>query len=461
MSLTPIQIVIDATNRTGGAFASVNKGLDGIAQQAKSLEPTFRQMAVAGAAVFTAISAEATLAIRAFADAEQKTIRMAASLDNFARRTGLAKGGLASLTQQVVAYGENAQRVLGFDNELVSQSFAKLVNTMGNVEQAQKAVGLAMDLARAKGIDLASATDIVNLAMQGSPKLLRQFGIELEDNASRAEILAALMEAFGGTAEKAAGSAAVSMERLNNQVSDLQEAIGAALVPAMTDLVNAITPVILAATEWAQKNPELVATLFDVGLALSGLIAALGTIGLLVPKVILGFKLLIGVLAAIGAPMLLVIGFIALCTAGLIWLYKNTDLAKAKMKEWADILKTNVAAAIDYVIGKLEKLFNLWVKISSLGILKYDTKENKVKLNFASGGVVPGKLGAPVMAMVHGGERIMPAHGLSLAGMGGYGGGIQLTINADVVAGDAGIRDLADKVGDVLMRALRQNTKMG
>lgn len=57
--------------------------------------------------------------------------------------------------------------------------------------------------------------------------------------------------------------------------------------------------------------------------------------------------------------------------------------------------------------------------------------------HFQTGGVVPGPIGQPVFAMVHGGEQINPIGGLggSIGNGEGSGGGVSLTVNVGLYAG--------------------------
>lgn len=69
--------------------------------------------------------------------------------------------------------------------------------------------------------------------------------------------------------------------------------------------------------------------------------------------------------------------------------------------------------------------------------------------SFASGGVVPGPIGVPTLAMVHGGERIIPTSG----GRGGGGGDIHVHFHAPVY----GMYDFEDKV----VSAVRERARVG
>lgn len=67
---------------------------------------------------------------------------------------------------------------------------------------------------------------------------------------------------------------------------------------------------------------------------------------------------------------------------------------------------------------------------------------------FADGGIVPGPIGAPQLAVVHGGERVIPV------GKSGPGG-IMVNITGNTISSDLDMRDLADRVGREIMRSLR------
>lgn len=69
---------------------------------------------------------------------------------------------------------------------------------------------------------------------------------------------------------------------------------------------------------------------------------------------------------------------------------------------------------------------------------------------FAEGGVVPGPVGAPTPAIVHGGETIIPA-GKSI------GGNISITVTGNTFMGE---EDFADKIADIIYKQLQLNAKI-
>lgn len=79
-------------------------------------------------------------------------------------------------------------------------------------------------------------------------------------------------------------------------------------------------------------------------------------------------------------------------------------------------------------------------------------------LGFASGGIVPGPLGAAQLAIVHGGETVIPANGLRSNF--GSGGGITVNITGNNISSDMDLRDIADRVGREIVRTLQLNIKI-
>ncbi|MFI5258304.1 MAG: hypothetical protein ACHQ01_01655 [Candidatus Limnocylindrales bacterium] len=66
---------------------------------------------------------------------------------------------------------------LGFSSDAQRNSLALLVGVTKDSDDAQNAMNDAMDLARLKHIDLATATDVVTKAMEGNTKGLKGYGI--------------------------------------------------------------------------------------------------------------------------------------------------------------------------------------------------------------------------------------------------------------------------------------------
>src|ERR1035437_9216700 len=115
------------------------------------------------------------------------------------------EASMASLTtalkDNVVGWDGNSKAIedvitsrlkLGFSDVEQQASLALLVAKTGDASKALEIERAAMDLARLKGIDLATATNAVSMGMSGSGKALKALGINVKDYATSTEILGAI-----------------------------------------------------------------------------------------------------------------------------------------------------------------------------------------------------------------------------------------------------------------------------
>lgn len=130
---------------------------------------------------------------------------------------------------------------LGFEDDALRASFAKLVTASGDVNKSLSDQQLAMDIARGTGKDLATATDIVTKANMGNVGALRRMGIELQKGATKTEILAELQKRYGGQAEAYAETTAGAMEVAQIAIGEAAEDIGKELLPVVKDLATFIS----------------------------------------------------------------------------------------------------------------------------------------------------------------------------------------------------------------------------
>tara|TARA_Y100000310_G_scaffold345852_1_gene471415 strand:+ start:16998 stop:18602 length:1605 start_codon:yes stop_codon:yes gene_type:complete len=153
--------------------------------------------------------------------------------------------------------------------------------------------------------------------------------------------------------------------------------------------------------------------------------------------------------------------------AGIIALFaKNWDKVADFFKDiWDKVKSATVSAfdsiketimgafrtAVNFVIDQLNKLIRLinripGVSIGELG--RIEAPMGPVLPGFQRGGIVPGPVGRPMAAIVHGGERIMPANQA--------GAGVTVVMQGPMFLGDAtDARKLADLIGEELQRKVR------
>jgi hypothetical protein len=134
-----------------------------------------------------------------------------------------------------------AQSRLGFDDEALLRTFSLFVRNAGSVGEALRRNNIAMDVARARFIDLEQAAALVNKAALGQAGALRRVGIDARNGATGVELLTMLERQFGGAAAAASDDATTSMERFSVAIENLRESVGNLLLPVITDMADELT----------------------------------------------------------------------------------------------------------------------------------------------------------------------------------------------------------------------------
>lgn len=139
----------------------------------------------------------------------------------------------------------------GFDDERLLRTFSLLVRRTGDVTKALNLNALAANVARGRNIELEAAANLVLKATLGQAGALRRLGIDAKVGASQLELIRLLTDKYTGSAAKFAATAEGAQARFNVALQNTQELIGAALLPAITRLLN-------KGTDWlnSSKNQE-------------------------------------------------------------------------------------------------------------------------------------------------------------------------------------------------------------
>ena len=161
---------------------------------------------------------------RAAAEADVSSDRLRTSIE----ATGKSYEQYA---KQIDAAAEAGLR-LAFDDEDVLDALSTLTQTTGDAETALQDLAIAEDLARGKGISLATASEIVGKVAAGNTGILSRYGIVLKDGATAAEALAAIQTRYAGQAEAYGESTAGALDRARVAFANFQEEIGGILGPA-------------------------------------------------------------------------------------------------------------------------------------------------------------------------------------------------------------------------------------
>jgi phage-related protein len=143
--------------------------------------------------------------------------------------------------------------------------------------------------------DLAKAGDDVGVRMAIYNGIIKETANQQGDAAK-------LSDSFGG-----------ALARQKTEATNLQVALGTALQPMLTKIMEAVTPLIEKFSKWVKENPRLVAAIAAVVVVLLGLLAifgivgaaiaafmAIGTVGVVAAAVAAGIALLVGIFIYFG-----------------------------------------------------------------------------------------------------------------------------------------------------------------
>jgi hypothetical protein len=157
-------------------------------------------------------------ATRAFIEDEQSIERLSAAL----------KGSIPNWTGSTAAIEATlkARMRLGFTDDDQRNSLVSLLAATGDVTEALRVQRVAMDLARLKNIDLASAADALTKVEAGSYRILKSLGIELADGATQMEALAAVERVATDQAEKYANTTGGKMLAAQVKIGESTERLG-------------------------------------------------------------------------------------------------------------------------------------------------------------------------------------------------------------------------------------------
>jgi hypothetical protein len=442
-----LQIVITAKNEA-------EKTLKGLNATLKENEQSFKNMAKVGAVGFAGIVAIAGTSIKAYAESEAQLARVDQSLKNTIKQIG---GDFKNTQKLALDFGASIQKVAGISAEAGAESYAKLLAITGDYAEANKLASLSADLSIAKQIDLDSATKIVSMAMAGNTRVLKEYGIELDEGATKQEVIGALMEKVGGQASAFGQTMQGQTAILKETFGDLQESIGATLTPILIDIVKQITPVIESVMNWVTANPELAKNIILVVGAITGLLAVVGTLGLVLPPLMLGFSLLLG---PVGLVVLAITGLIAVG----VLLYKNWDTIKTNLALTWEGIKTMFTNSVDFLVKSFDPLFKIIDKVkSAMATISEGVKgavkkvSDKVKGKATGGGV---QVGQSYMVGEKGPEMFTPSSNGSITPnykMAGAGG-INLTINMN---GGTYLDDsVAERIGDKIIQQFKRTARI-
>lgn len=448
---TNIDIIINAQDKSKAAFDKAQSGMSSFKSKIEGMQPTFQKMAGYGTVAFAGIAAFAGAAINEAREAEKVTASLNAVLES--------TKGVAGVTADAVnELADSIAKTSLFEDDAIKNSQALLLTfTKVGKDVFPQATQAIVDMSAKMGTDLQGSTIQLGKALNdpiGGIASLSRVGVQFTQDqkdmiakmvesgdvvGAQTIILKELETQFGGTAKAMAEADPFGM--MKKSIDEAKESIGAALLPALTALLEHVTPLIEKFSAWAAQNPELLSKILLIGGAVAGLVAVMGAIGMILPVILTGFTLLLSPIGLLIATIVIII-------------LKWKEFKQMWIDAWEGI-KSAAKAGADAIMSFLKPVFDFVKKIidgidkavSFVGDKLGGGKKKKVNdaVIDPSGDIVETNPRDWVIATQNPG---------ALFG-GQSGAGVVVNINGGTYLDDG----VANKIGDVILERLQFNMR--
>ena len=248
--------------------AGLSKGLDQGSKEVESFgskvgdfgKKAGLAFAVAGAAAVAYAGKLLIDGVKAAAEDEAAQAKLAATLMNV---TGATK----NQTLAVESYITKTSIANNVTDDLLRPSLERLVRATGDVSEAQRLQGLALDISAGSGKSLEAVSMALGKAFEGNAAGLGKLGVGLSaaelKTMSFDDITKTLSDTFGGQAAIAADTFSGKLGRLGIVFNEAKETVGSfvidAITPMLTLFIDNVVPVI---NELATSIGEKLAPVF-------------------------------------------------------------------------------------------------------------------------------------------------------------------------------------------------------
>ena len=284
--------------------AEFTKGIKTAGKDTESIGDQFtafgKKAALAFAAAGAAIGAFAADSIKNAAADEKAQRLLALTIENTTNATAAQIAG-------VEKYISTTSIAIGVTDDELRPAFARLTRSTKDVEDAQKLLNLALDISSATGKPLEAVANALGKAYDGNLASLGRLGLGIDQSILKSKdfdlVFNTLTDTFGGFADNEAQSAEKAFARIKIATDEVQEQIGAALLPVIQELtafiLSDVVPVVqsfvdgltgqdglkdgltdsqVTAIEWGKKVKGVITTVIALKDQLIALAAVIGTV---------------------------------------------------------------------------------------------------------------------------------------------------------------------------------------
>lgn len=258
-----LEFLIVAKDQASEAFGKVG---DAVERSGGKIDKMQKAAGVALAALGVGVAAFAKSSVDAYAEASESQDKLAFAYQQFPAINDVTIGSLQALNSAL-------QKKTGFDDDATAAAQASLAQYGLTGKQIEQLTPLMQDYAAKTGSDLPTAAEAMGKAILGQGRALKAVGLDFKDTGTVGgnfgELVDGLTTQVGGYADAMGETAAGKTKILSAQWGDLQEQVGAKLLPMLLSL----TDVGISLTTWMNDNGNAAETL---GVTIGSLAVALG-----------------------------------------------------------------------------------------------------------------------------------------------------------------------------------------
>ena len=270
-----------------------------------------------------------------------------AILNTMTRSMGLSEQQAFSVSKTIT---ELSHDMASFYNITQDDALLKLRAGLTGEAEPLKRLGILVTENTIKQVAYASGLASVGEELTEQQKLHARF----------VAIMAQTTDAQGDLA-RTIDSPLNKLRRLNEALQLLKIELGMELIPIFSHFADELLPIMKRFNGMNDSTKDLI---IKIGL----FAAAIGPFLLILPGLVKLFTLISGAISGISVPVLLVIGFFALLTAGLINLYKENEKFRDLIDGiWEDIkitFDTTIGNIVDWINNRAKPALSSWYEDS-------------------------------------------------------------------------------------------------
>jgi hypothetical protein len=232
LSLKILADIDDLKNKLNQADNAVETNSEKISAFGKKAAAAFAVAAAAAVAYGTKLAVDG---VKAAIEDEQAQLRLAAALRT---ATGATEGQIKATEDFIL----QTSLATGVADDQLRPAMQRLAVSTKDTEEAQRLLGLALDISKGRGLDLEQVANALGRAQDGNTASLGRLGLGLSKTElatlTFTEIQTKLSDLYGGAAATNAETFQGKIDRLKVGFDEAKESLGTALLPQVEKFIT-------------------------------------------------------------------------------------------------------------------------------------------------------------------------------------------------------------------------------